>query len=218
MSLCVQIKKAWVRTGDLGAFFEGQLYVTGRLKEMICIRGVNFYPHDIEDAVRASHPSIRPGSVVALSTADPHPEGLAVLVELTAPATSSSAAPSTPGKLGKGDIAMAQRIFKVASRLPAVARAPAIRGLAKLGAWWMAGRGGGGAKGEKGEQVQGPGQEEEVAEAVERAIKRAVLCRFGIPVADVILARAVRHTSYLGWTAPQSLRSSHLSPLPLCVR
>ncbi len=183
-----------MRTGDLGAFYEGQLYVTGRLKEMICIRGVNIYPHDIEDCVRQCHPAIRPGSTVAFPTSGPEAEGLAVLVELKEAATSPSSG-SSAGKLGKGDIAMAQKIFKAASRLPAVARAPAIRGLAKLGAWWMAGRGGGGEKaGKEGEGCEGDGVGlgAEEMEAVQRAIKRAVLSRFGIPVADVILARAVR--------------------------
>jgi fatty-acyl-CoA synthase len=41
----------WLRTGDLGYLRAGELYVTGRLKEMIVVRGHNFYPHDVEELV-----------------------------------------------------------------------------------------------------------------------------------------------------------------------
>jgi fatty-acyl-CoA synthase len=42
----------WLRTGDLGYLAEGELYITGRIKEMIVLRGTNFYPDDVESAVR----------------------------------------------------------------------------------------------------------------------------------------------------------------------
>ena len=50
----------WLRTGDLG-FLEdsGELYITGRLKDVIIIRGANHYPQDIEDTVQAAHPALR---------------------------------------------------------------------------------------------------------------------------------------------------------------
>lgn len=43
----------WLRTGDLGYLADGELYITGRIKEMIIVRGTNFYPDDVESAVRA---------------------------------------------------------------------------------------------------------------------------------------------------------------------
>jgi acyl-CoA synthetase (AMP-forming)/AMP-acid ligase II/acyl carrier protein len=44
----------WVRTGDLGVQLDGQLYVTGRAKEIIFVNGQNYYPHDLEGvAIRA---------------------------------------------------------------------------------------------------------------------------------------------------------------------
>jgi acyl-CoA synthetase (AMP-forming)/AMP-acid ligase II len=58
----------FLRTGDLGFLHGGELFVTGRLKDVIVIRGVNYYPHDLEHTVESSHASLRPdgGAVVAL--------------------------------------------------------------------------------------------------------------------------------------------------------
>ncbi|MET9700745.1 amino acid adenylation domain-containing protein [Streptomyces sp. NPDC006529] len=50
---------AFLRTGDLGLLHEGELYVTGRLKDLIIVRGRNHYPQDIEQTVSAVHPALR---------------------------------------------------------------------------------------------------------------------------------------------------------------
>jgi acyl-CoA synthetase (AMP-forming)/AMP-acid ligase II len=62
----------WLRTGDLGVLEGGELYVTGRLKEMILINGRNLYPHDVERAVQALDPSLGAGAgaVFAVDAAD----------------------------------------------------------------------------------------------------------------------------------------------------
>ncbi|MER5176969.1 fatty acyl-AMP ligase [Streptomyces sp. NPDC002896] len=57
----------YLRTGDLGFLHEGQLFMTGRIKDLIIIRGRNVYPSDIEDSVRECHASIRPGGIVAFA-------------------------------------------------------------------------------------------------------------------------------------------------------
>lgn len=49
----------FLRTGDLGFLQEGELFVTGRLKDLIIVRGVNYYPQDIERTVQQSHPRLR---------------------------------------------------------------------------------------------------------------------------------------------------------------
>ena len=50
----------FLRTGDLGFLQDGELFVTGRLKDLIIVHGVNFYPQDIERTVQQSHPRLRP--------------------------------------------------------------------------------------------------------------------------------------------------------------
>jgi acyl-CoA synthetase (AMP-forming)/AMP-acid ligase II len=50
----------WLRTGDLGFLDKGgQLFITGRIKDVIIIRGMNHYPQDIERTVQDSHPALR---------------------------------------------------------------------------------------------------------------------------------------------------------------
>jgi len=60
---------AYLRTGDLGFMHQGQLYVTGRLKDLIIVRGANHYPHDIERTVETSHPALMPGAGAAFQIA-----------------------------------------------------------------------------------------------------------------------------------------------------
>ncbi|AFZ28242.1 acyl-CoA synthetase (AMP-forming)/AMP-acid ligase II (plasmid) [Cylindrospermum stagnale PCC 7417] len=60
--------KPFLRTGDLGFLHDGELFITGRLKDVIIIRGRNYYPQDIELTVEKSHPALRPscGSVFTI--------------------------------------------------------------------------------------------------------------------------------------------------------
>jgi acyl-CoA synthetase (AMP-forming)/AMP-acid ligase II/acyl carrier protein len=57
----------FLRTGDLGFLLDGELFVTGRLKDIIIIRGQNHYPQDIELTVQKSHPALRPNCGAAFS-------------------------------------------------------------------------------------------------------------------------------------------------------
>ena len=52
-------ENGWLRTGDYGAYIDRDLYITGRLKHMIILRGRNFYPEDIEHAIEGCHPLLR---------------------------------------------------------------------------------------------------------------------------------------------------------------
>ena len=72
----------FLRTGDLGFLQEGQLYVTGRIKDLIIIEGRNHYPQDIELTVERSNPAIRPGCVAAFAIEVDGAERLAVVAEL----------------------------------------------------------------------------------------------------------------------------------------
>lgn len=51
----------YLRTGDLGAFYNGELYVTGRAKDLIIIRGRNLYPQDIERTAQLAHEAVETG-------------------------------------------------------------------------------------------------------------------------------------------------------------
>src|SRR6201999_1652688 len=57
----------FLRTGDLGFVHQGGLYVTGRLKDLIIIRGLNHYPQDIELTVETRDIALRPGGGAAFS-------------------------------------------------------------------------------------------------------------------------------------------------------
>jgi acyl-CoA synthetase (AMP-forming)/AMP-acid ligase II/acyl carrier protein len=72
----------FLRTGDLGFLYEGELYVTGRLKDVIIIRGRNHYPQDIEFTVGQSHPALRPGSGAAFAVEIEGQERLAIVQEI----------------------------------------------------------------------------------------------------------------------------------------
>lgn len=72
----------YLRTGDLGAFIDDELFVVGRLKDMVIIRGTNYYPHDIEHTVQSAHPSVRPGGCAAFSTVRDSVESLVVVAEI----------------------------------------------------------------------------------------------------------------------------------------
>jgi 8-amino-7-oxononanoate synthase/acyl carrier protein len=59
--------KPFLRTGDLGFFHKEQLYIAGRLKDLIIVRGVNRYPQDIEQTVETASSRVTPGAVGAIS-------------------------------------------------------------------------------------------------------------------------------------------------------
>ncbi|MES2948752.1 MAG: type I polyketide synthase [Pseudomonadota bacterium] len=57
----------FLRTGDLGALYQGEIYITGRIKDVIVIRGQNHYPQDIEQTVFRSHTALEAGYSAAFS-------------------------------------------------------------------------------------------------------------------------------------------------------
>ena len=72
----------FLRTGDFGFLHEGELYITGRLKNLIISQGKNHYPHDIERTVEGSHPAIRPAGSAVFSICKSGTEQIIIIVEL----------------------------------------------------------------------------------------------------------------------------------------
>lgn len=69
----------FLRTGDLGFLMHGQLFIAGRLKDLIIIRGQNYYPQDIERVVESCDSSLSPGSCIAFSVPVRNEERLVVV-------------------------------------------------------------------------------------------------------------------------------------------
>ncbi|WP_437811936.1 amino acid adenylation domain-containing protein [Sorangium sp. So ce1078] len=79
----------FLRTGDLGFLSRGELYVTGRLKDLIIVRGRNLYPQDIELTAEQSHPSLRAGGGAAFSVEVDGEERVVIVQELGRRASAS---------------------------------------------------------------------------------------------------------------------------------
>jgi acyl-CoA synthetase (AMP-forming)/AMP-acid ligase II len=72
----------FLRTGDLGFLRDGQLFVTGRIKDLIILDGRNLYPQDIEQTVQASHPALRPNAGAAFAIEGQDAERLVIVQEV----------------------------------------------------------------------------------------------------------------------------------------
>lgn len=75
--------KTFLRTGDLGFLHDGELFIAGRLKDLIIIQGRNHYPQDIELTTEQAHPALQPGGSAAFSVeVDGQGEKLVVVQEV----------------------------------------------------------------------------------------------------------------------------------------
>ncbi|MFF0555837.1 amino acid adenylation domain-containing protein [Streptomyces sp. NPDC004266] len=79
--------KPYLRTGDLGFVLDEQVFVTGRLKEMMVVRGRNLYAHDLEETAVAASPLARPGCGAAFSVETADGEECVILHEVAVSAT-----------------------------------------------------------------------------------------------------------------------------------
>jgi acyl-CoA synthetase (AMP-forming)/AMP-acid ligase II len=68
----------WLRTGDLGVIFDGELFITGRIKDLLVVDGANHYPEDVEATIH----EITGGRVVAISVPGDQTEQLVAIIEL----------------------------------------------------------------------------------------------------------------------------------------
>jgi 3-oxoacyl-(acyl-carrier-protein) synthase/acyl carrier protein len=79
--LAGQDERRFLRTGDLGFLHDGELFITGRIKDMIILRGRNIYPQDVERAAERSHPLLRKGGAAAFAVKVASEERLAIVIE-----------------------------------------------------------------------------------------------------------------------------------------
>ncbi len=83
-----RVEGAWLRTGDLGTYLDGELYVTGRIADMVTVDGRNHYPQHIEATVAEASPIVRRGYVTAFTVPAEDTDQQLVIVTERAPGTS----------------------------------------------------------------------------------------------------------------------------------
>jgi len=72
----------FMRTGDLGFLLDGELFVTGRIKEMMIVRGVNVYPHDVERTAQRADQRLRPNAGACFTVEEDGREKLVLIQEI----------------------------------------------------------------------------------------------------------------------------------------
>ncbi|AKQ66000.1 Malonyl CoA-acyl carrier protein transacylase [Myxococcus hansupus] len=80
----------YLRTGDLGVLDGGEVFITGRLKDLLVLRGRNFYPQDLEHSAERSHPGARPGCGAAFSVDVEGEERLVLVQEVSSKVASEA--------------------------------------------------------------------------------------------------------------------------------
>ncbi|MGF1539557.1 MAG: fatty acyl-AMP ligase [Pleurocapsa sp.] len=117
---CLQDKQesGFLRTGDLGFIEDGELFVTGRLKDMIIIKGRNHYPQDIEKTVQDTNSLIRPSGVASFSINVEGEEKLIILAEVERQYWSSNRSSKSNGNGNgyKNDIPDTQELIQTIRR------------------------------------------------------------------------------------------------------
>lgn len=105
----------YFRTGDLGFFYDNELFISGRLKDLIIICGVNYHPQDIEWLVEHAHADIHPSGIAAFAVLDGTTERLVIAVELKREAvTRTRRQPQQLNEIARAVCEAVSRNFEVA--------------------------------------------------------------------------------------------------------
>ncbi len=75
-------EQRWCRTGDLGFVHDGEVYIAGRAKDLVIVRGRNLYPQDLEQVAEGVHPAVRPGCSAAFAVEVDGQEQVALVCEV----------------------------------------------------------------------------------------------------------------------------------------
>ncbi|KOU67263.1 hypothetical protein ADK57_16875 [Streptomyces sp. MMG1533] len=100
----------WLRTGDLGIWHDKQLYVTGRIKDLVIVDGANHYPHDIELTVENAHPGVRRHHTAAFAVPTDEGERLVVVAEHTPAVTDPQTSLDEVTRAVRGAVAVTHAI------------------------------------------------------------------------------------------------------------
>ncbi|MBJ7330147.1 MAG: AMP-binding protein, partial [Solirubrobacteraceae bacterium] len=84
-SLAESDGKGWLRSGDLGVIVEGELFIVGRSKDLLIVRGRNIHPHDVEEAAEAAHTLLRPHCSAAFPVSLDDPSHVSMALEIDPP-------------------------------------------------------------------------------------------------------------------------------------
>ncbi len=127
-------ERTYLRTGDLGLLVDGELYVVGRLKDMVIIRGRNYYPHDIEHTVQRAHPALRAGGTAAFAAPGRDGDKLVVVQEIRreyAGDDSDIAGEIRAAVLREHDLALGELVLTVAGSLQKTSSGKIMRAAAR---------------------------------------------------------------------------------------
>ncbi|KGI68487.1 fatty acyl-AMP ligase [Mycolicibacterium rufum] len=78
------LDRTWLRTGDLGFHLDGELYITGRIADVVVVGGRRYSPHDLEATAAGASPIVRRGYVAAFAVQDGDEERLVIVAERAA--------------------------------------------------------------------------------------------------------------------------------------
>ncbi|WP_040795490.1 fatty acyl-AMP ligase [Nocardia higoensis] len=130
-------ERRFLRTGDLGQIVDGELFVTGRSKDLIVVRGRNHYPHDLEHTAQAAHPAARAGGGAAFTVEGPDGEQLVIVQEIdrahpwSAGASLEISTAIRAAVVRDHDLAPSRIVLTTAGALPKTSSGKIMRGAAR---------------------------------------------------------------------------------------
>lgn len=126
----------YLRTGDLGQIEDGELYIAGRLKDLIIVRGRNYYPQDIEHTATAAHPALFLSASAAFAVPGVDGERLVVVQEIRRGDLTEAEVADIAGSIraaitAEHDVSLANLVLTVPGKLQRTSSGKIMRAAAK---------------------------------------------------------------------------------------